>query len=231
MPTAGALALYLPVALVMAFTPGPATMFVLSRASLHGREAGLWSAAGLLTGTLGLVALAAAGLTGVLAGAPLAFDVIKTAGAAYLIYLGLRTLVASKAAARIRSAETAARDGAGGQHAGSPAGGNEVAGRSGLRLYRDGVVTELLNPKAALFYASVLPQFVDARRPDVPLQMFTLGAVFVVFGAVSLGLIAVFAASLRARRSRSAAWQAGARWLSGGVLVALGLRLAAGRVR
>jgi threonine/homoserine/homoserine lactone efflux protein len=209
----------------MAFTPGPATMFVLSRASVYGREAGLLTAAGLLTGTLGLVALAAVGLTGVLAGAPVAFDVIKTAGAAYLIYLGLRTLVVPNA----RGASRRANPGA--DHPAQPNGRAAAAGRAGLRLYRDGVVTELLNPKAALFYASVLPQFVDARRPDVTLQMFTLGAVFVVFGAVSLGLIAVFAGSLQERLRRSAAWHAGTRWVAGAVLVALGVRLAAGRAR
>jgi threonine/homoserine/homoserine lactone efflux protein len=215
MPASAALLLYIPVALIMAFTPGPATLFVLSRASSHGPRAGLLSAAGLLTGTLGLVALAALGLTGLLAGAPLVFDVVKSAGAAYLIYLGLRTLVASKG--RVGAATARGR----------PA----VHDRSGLRLYRDGVVTELFNPKAALFYASVLPQFVDARRPDVPLQMFTLGAVFVVFGALSLGLIAVFAGTLQVKLRRSAAWQAVTRWVSGGVLVALGLRLAVSRVR
>jgi threonine/homoserine/homoserine lactone efflux protein len=217
MPAAGALVLYVPVALVMAFSPGPATMLVLSRASVHGREAGLLTAAGLLTGTLGLVALAAFGLTGVLAEAPFAFDVIKSAGAAYLIYLGLRILVTTKprsAASRSAAAGAAAPE-----------------SRSGLSLYRDGVVTELFNPKAALFYASVLPQFVDTRRHDVPLQMFTLGAVFVVFGAVSLGLIAVFAGSLQTRLRRSAAWQAATRWLSGAVLVGLGVRLAVSRAR
>src|SRR5579859_895681 len=216
MPTLSALALYVPVALVQAFTPGPATLFVLSRASSHGREAGLLSAAGLLTGTLGLVALAALGLTGILEGAPFAFDVIKTAGAAYLVYLGLRTIVASRG----RAAAWAAAPGREG-----------VPARSGWQLFRDGVVTELFNPKAALFYASVLPQFVDLRRPDVPLQMFTLGAVFVVFGALSLGLIAVFAGALQAKLRQRAAWQAAARWVSGAVLVALGLRLAVSRVR
>ena len=218
MPAPGALALYIPVALVMAFTPGPATLFVLSRASALGPRAGLLSAAGLLTGTLGLVTLAALGLTGILAGAPLLFDVIKMAGAAYLVYIGLRTVVSKP---RLGAGGAAVRSGT------EPNPGR----RTHVRLYRDGVVTELFNPKAALFYASVLPQFVDARRPDVPLQMFALGAVFVVFGGVSLGLIAVFAGTLQARLRRSAAWQAATRWVSGGVLVALGLRLAAGRAR
>ncbi|HEV2356634.1 MAG TPA: LysE family translocator [bacterium] len=212
MPPWSALALYVPVALVMAFTPGPATLFVLSRASSQGRRAGLLSAAGLLTGTLALVALAAAGLTGVLAAAPLAFDVVKSAGAAYLIYLGLRVVTAAK-----------------GPAASLPAALETV--RSSGRLYRDGVLTELFNPKAALFYASVLPQFVDARRPDVPLQMFVLGAIFVVFGAVSLGLIAVFAGSLRARVLGRGVAQTVTRWVSGGILMALGLRLATSRVR
>jgi threonine/homoserine/homoserine lactone efflux protein len=153
----------------------------------------------------------------VLTEAPLAFDVIKSAGAAYLIYLGLRILAGSK------SLRTAAF--------GVPGGAGAADSQAGLRLYRDGVVTELFNPKAALFYASVLPQFVDARRPDVPLQMLTLGAVFVILGATSLGLIALFAGSLQAGLRRSVVWQAGTRWLSGAILVALGVRLAAGRAR
>jgi threonine/homoserine/homoserine lactone efflux protein len=213
MPTAAALAVYVPVALIMAFTPGPATLFVLSRASSFGQRAGLWSAAGLLAGTLALVVLAALGLTGILAGAPFAFDVVKSGGAAYLIYLGLRTLVAPGRAGAPAPAA------AGGRHLSAP------------RLFQDGVVTELFNPKAALFYASVLPQFVDTRRPDVPLQMFALGAVFVVFGAVSLGLIAIFAGALQGRLRRRGAWQALTRWVPGAVLVALGLRLAVSRVR
>jgi threonine/homoserine/homoserine lactone efflux protein len=216
MPATASLLLYLPVALVMAVTPGPATLFVLSRASAHGREAGLLTAAGLLTGTLGLVVLAAFGLTGLLAEAPLLFDVIKSAGAAYLIYLGLRILVASKGA-RVAAAPQRAVA--------------KPLARSPLSFYRDGVVTELFNPKAALFYASVLPQFVDARRPDVPFQMVTLGAVFVLFGAASLGLIAVFAGGLQSRLRRSAAWQTATRWISGAVLLALGVRLAVSRAR
>jgi threonine/homoserine/homoserine lactone efflux protein len=224
MPAPGALALYLPVALVMAFTPGPATMFVLSRASVHGREAGLVTAAGLLTGTLGLVALAALGLTGILAGAPLAFALSKTAGAAYVIYLGLRTVVGRNPPPHVPAVGVARPHRAPDPSVVAPA-------RSAPQLYRDGVVTELLNPKAALFYASVLPQFVDARRADVPLQMFALGAVFVVFGAISLGLIAMFAGSLQGRLRRSTVWQAATRWLSGAVLIALGVRLAASRAR
>jgi len=215
MPTLNALALYVPVALVMAVTPGPATLFVLSRASSYGREAGLLSAAGLLTGTTGLIALAALGLTGILEGAPFAFDVVKTAGAAYLVYLGLRTLVAPKD----RGARGAVR------------GRGDVPVRSGPLFFRDGIVTELFNPKAALFYASVLPQFVDARRQDVPVQMFALGVIFVVFGALSLGSIAFFAGTLQAKVRRGGAWQGVTRWVSGGVLMALGLRLAVSRVR
>lgn len=222
MPGLNALALFLPAALAMAFTPGPATLFVLSRASSLGPRAGLLKAAGLLTGTLGLVALAAAGLTGVLAGAPLVFDVVKSAGAAYLIYLGLRTLVTTKGIAVFSPPDTATA---------SSVAERLPLERSGLRLFRDGVVTELFNPKAALFYASVLPQFVDTRRPDVPLQMFALGSVFVVCGALSLGLIAMFAGAVQARLRRSAGWQVVTRWVSGGILVALGLRLAVSRAR
>jgi len=210
MPSVSSLALYVPVALMMAFTPGPATFFVLSRASSLGRHAGLLSAAGLLSGTLVLVALAAIGLTGVLAASPVTFEVVKSAGAIYLIYLGLRAMTAAGGVA----------DGPG-----------IVRVRSAWRLYRDGVVTELLNPKAALFYASVLPQFVDARRPDVPLQMVVLGIVFVVFGAIALTLIALCATAVKARLLGSRAWQTVMRWASGLILVGLGVRLAISEAR
>ncbi len=92
MPSFSSLAMYVPVAVMMAFAPGPATFFVLSRASSHGRHAGLLSAAGLLSGTLVLVALAAIGLTGVLAASPVIFEVVRTAGAVYLVYLGIRAI-------------------------------------------------------------------------------------------------------------------------------------------
>ncbi len=133
MPTVGSLALYVPVVLVMAFTPGPATLFVLSRSVAHGRRAGFLSAAGLLSGTLVLIVLAAEGLTNVLAASPGAFEAVKMAGAAYLVYLGLRAIAATGSSVND---------------------GTIVRGRSGWRLYRDGFVTELLNPKSALFYAS-----------------------------------------------------------------------------
>lgn len=210
MPSFSSLAVYLPVAVMMAFTPGPATFFVLSRTSSHGRYAGLLSAAGLLSGTLVLVALAAIGLTGVLAASPVCFEVVKTAGAVYLIYLGIRAITAP------------------GSITDDP---GIVRVRSPWLLYRDGVVTELLNPKAALFYASVLPQFVDARRPDVPLQMFVLGVVFVMCGSIALTLIAIFAAAVKARLLGSPAWQAAVRWASGLILVGLGVRLAISKAR
>lgn len=210
MPSFSSLALYLPIAVLMAFTPGPATFFVLSRASSHGRHAGLLSAAGLLSGTLVLVVLAAIGLTGVLAASPLSFEVVKSAGVVYLVYLGIRAITAP------------------GSTTDAP---GIVRARSAWLLYRDGVVTELLNPKAALFYASVLPQFVDARRPDVPLQMFVLGVVFVACGSIALTLIAIFAAAVKARLVGSPAWQAAVRWASGLILVGLGVRLAISKAR
>ena len=95
MPPVGSLALYVPVVLIMAFTPGPATLFVLSRSASYGRRAGFLSAAGLLSGTLVLIMLAAVGLTNVLAASPGAFEAVKMAGAAYLVYLGLHMIAAT----------------------------------------------------------------------------------------------------------------------------------------
>jgi threonine/homoserine/homoserine lactone efflux protein len=168
------------------------------------------SVAGLLSGTLVLIVLAAVGLTNVLAASPRAFEAVKMAGAAYLVYLGIRAIAAT---------------------GGAVEDGPTARGRSGWRLYRDGILTELLNPKSSLFYASILPQFVDARRSDVPAQMVVLGVVFVVFAALSLTLIAIFAAALKNLLVGSSAWRTVARWASGLILVGLGLRLAASKAR
>jgi len=211
MPSLNTLLVYVPIAVVMAFTPGPATLFVLSRASSLGRRAGLLSAAGLLSGTCVLIGLAAVGLTGVLEASPTAFAIVKDAGAAYLVYLGIRAWTATGA---FNAAEPA-----------------RAFASPGWRVYRDGAVTELLNPKAALFYASVLPQFVDATRGDVPLQMAALGGVFCVFASVSLTLIALGAGAMKARLTRHPRWLTVARRTSGLVLVGLGVRLAASRAR
>jgi len=211
MPPLSNLIVFVPVALVMAFTPGPATLFVLGRATAHGRRAGLLSAAGLLSGTLALVGCASVGLTRVLEASPVAFAIVRNAGAAYLIYLGVRACTAP-----------------GG---GVPAGRARADARPWWRLYRDGVVTELLNPKAALFYASVLPQFVDARRADVALQMVALGVVFALFASISLALIALCAGAVASRLERYPASLTVARWTSGAVLVGLGMRLAVSRTR
>jgi len=211
MPSLNTLLVYIPVAVVMAFTPGPATLFVMSRASSLGRRAGLAAAAGLLSGTCVLIGLAAAGLTGVLAASPTAFAIVKDAGAAYLVYLGIRLWAAT-----------------GGLEAGGSAAPD---GDPGWREYRRGVITEFLNPKIALFYASVLPQFVDAGRGDVPLQMAVLGGVFCVFAVVSLTLIACGGGALRARIARDPRWLTVTRRASGVVLVGLGVRLAAGGAR
>ena len=209
MPTLDTLVIYVPVAVVMAFTPGPATLFVLSRAASLGRRTGLISAAGIMSGTAVLIVLAAAGLTGVLAASPAAFEIVKDAGAAYLVYLGVRAWRAAAGADPFAGAPSSA----------IPPG----------RAYRDGIVTELLNPKAALFYASVLPQFVDPRRGAPALQVLALGAVFCARASVALSLIAFGAGSMMVRIARRPAWLVIARRVFGAVLFGVGLRLAAGR--
>ena len=209
-PPSGSLAIYIPLAVMMAFTPGPATLFVLSRASLYGSRAGLVSAAGLLSGTLVLVTFAAIGLTALLAVSAVTFEAVKTAGALYLAYLGLRTIMMA---------------------GGSLGDSGTTRVRSAWLLYREGVVTELLNPKAAFFYASVLPQFVDKERPDVPFQMLVLGVVFVVFGSVALTLIAICAAAVKARLVGNRVWRLAVGWASGLILVGLGVRLAISKAR
>ena len=190
-------------ALLLNITPGPDMLYVIGRSVGQGRKAGIVSALGIFTGCLVHIVAAAVGLAALLASSALAFDVVRYAGAAYLIYLGVRLL------ARRNGLET------------------QTPERAGLRsVFWQGVVTNVLNPKVALFFLAFLPQFVDARRGSVALQILFLGMVFDTGG--TLVNLAVARAGgrlgdLLQRSPRIARWQ---RWFTGTVFLGLGLRLA-----
>ncbi len=138
--------------------PGPNLLYIMTRSIADGRRAGVASALGVETGTLVWIAAAAAGLAAVLASSELAFNVVKWAGVAYLVYLGVRTLR---------------------RPAPIPLGGAEPLGASLRGAFLQGLIVNVLNPKVALFFLAFLPQFIDPTR-DATGQILVLGAIFFV---------------------------------------------------
>jgi threonine/homoserine/homoserine lactone efflux protein len=196
----GRLALFVAAAVALLVVPGPAVLYVVTQAVDGGRRAGLASVAGIHSGTLVHVAAATVGLSALLASSALAFDVVKFAGAAYLILVGLRRLTGRERAelpeARPRRALGA--------------------------LYRQGIVVNVLNPKTALFFLAFLPQFVDPARGPAWRQILALGLLFSVLGFVSDSTYALVAGTLGGVLRRSRGYVRAQRYVSGLVFVALG---------
>jgi threonine/homoserine/homoserine lactone efflux protein len=196
-------AVFLVAAVVLLVVPGPAVLYVVSQSIEGGRRAGLVSTLGIHCGTLVHVAAAALGLSSLLVSSARAFEAVKYAGAVYLVFLGIRTLLARRPA----EPQTAApRD-------------------SGRRLTR-GAVVQILNPKTTLFFFAFLPQFVDVGAGSVGLQVLVLGLSFAALGLLSDGAYALVAGSLAARLRRSRRAASAGRWISGGILVGLGVTAA-----
>ncbi|MBB6559561.1 threonine/homoserine/homoserine lactone efflux protein [Acidovorax soli] len=195
--------------LVLALTPGPAVVYIVARTVAQGRACGLASVLGVALGNLGNAIGAALGLAALFAVSSAAFTVVKWAGAAYLVYLGLRMWFARPAEA---------------------SNGGAAAARQPLaRVFRDGFVVALLNPKTSLFFAAFLPQFMDAQGSALA-QTLALGCTFVAIAACT-DLFYVLAASLVAPRlgqaTRHAVWGnrlAGTSFIGLGVLTAMGSR-------
>jgi threonine/homoserine/homoserine lactone efflux protein len=201
LPESGALAVFVVAALVLLVIPGPAVLYIVAQSVSRGRLAGIVSMLGIQVGGLVHVAAAAAGLSALLVRSSVAFNAVKYAGAAYLIFLGVRRLL-------------------GKDDVEAPGTRPEKSLR---RLFAQGVVINVLNPKTALFFFSFLPQFVDVDAGSVALQIATLGLVFILLATLSDGLYALAAGSaagwLRGRRG----FARGERYTTGSVLVGLGV--------
>lgn len=190
--------------------PGPNMLYVLTRAMAGGRRVGLISVAGVGVGQLANTAAAALGLSAVLAQSALAFSVVKWAGACYLVYLGLKTLLGGRAVPD-------ERDGEGGGSAGT----EELA-----RVFRQGALSSVLNPPLALFFLSYLPQFVDRQAGHVAAQLLALGLLYTLLALSIYGAVALCSGTVGGWL-RERAWVGVAlRWASGCVFVGMGLRLA-----
>jgi threonine/homoserine/homoserine lactone efflux protein len=195
------LLLFVTGAALLLVIPGPAVAYVVSRSIGHGRAAGLVSVTGIVVGTLLHVTAATLGLSALLASSALAFQFIKYLGAAYLIYLGIRTL---------RRDDSQFLQAANGE-------------RRLLRIFVQGVLVNLLNPKTALFFLAFLPQFVDPSLGHPSLQIFQLGVLFALMGWISDSLWAVLAGTVAERFRSSVRLRRAQRNVSGGALIALGL--------
>jgi threonine/homoserine/homoserine lactone efflux protein len=206
MPTLPTLALFCMTALALLIVPGPVVLYVTARSAAQGFRAGVASVLGVHTGTAVHLAAAVAGLSALLVTSAVAFTTIRWVGAAYLIVLGLRTI--TRGATASDHAVTAAR-------------------RSLQRLYLDGVLVNLLNPKTALFFLAFLPQFIQPERAPVWSQTLVLGLVLIALGLCSDGLYALAGARAgrwwRARMVTTPTPRSKSHVAEGGVLIGLGL--------
>ncbi|KUJ70982.1 lysine transporter LysE [Streptomyces albus subsp. albus] len=199
---------FLGACLLIAASPGPSTVLII-RQSLRSRRAGMMTVLGNETGVFVWGVVAACGLTALLAASQLAYDAMRIVGAAVLIGFGVQAL-------------RAARRGSTEGFAPEPSG--TAAGISGWRSYRSGLLLNLANPKAAVFAMSFLPQFVPAGMPEFP-TMIGLAAVWAVFEVGYYGLYVYFVGRMRAVLNRAAV-RSRLEQVSGGVLLALGVKLA-----
>lgn len=203
MPDLHSLTLFVLAGLALNVTPGPDMLYVAARGASEGRAAGIASALGIGAGTLVHIALVAGGLAAVLTAVPVAYTAIRIAGALYLIYLGVRALLSRQAAA---------------------VGALQPA--SLWVIFRQGVITNVLNPKVALFFLAFLPQFVDPSRGSTALQVVLLGLLFDTTGTIVNLLVALFSSRAAGRLRSPGRGSRVMQRLTGGVFVALGLRLA-----
>ena len=193
-------------ALLMALTPGPNMVYLISRSICQGRRAGVISLFGVVAGFLVHMFTAAVGLTALFMAVPLAYEILKWAGAAYLLYLAWQAV---KPGAR------------------SPFEARDLPQDSPRKLFAMGFLTNLLNPKIAVFYLAIFPQFVSPAHGSVFVQSVVLGLTQIVFSfSVNLS-IALSAAKLARWFQHNRRWLAVQRYVMGGVLAALAVRLAA----
>jgi len=196
--------LFMGAALVLLLVPGPAVLYITARSASQGRVAGLVSVLAIETANFIQAVAAALGLSAILLSSALAFDIVKYLGAAYLIYLGFRKLLASD-------------DGAD---------GGVIKHESLSRIYWQGFAVNILNPKTALFFFAFLPQFVDPSKGNVISQNLLLGAIFVSMAIITDSMYALLTSSIAGRLSGNRRFQKGGRYFAGLVYVGLGITTA-----
>ena len=205
MPDATSLIAFAAIALGMVLTPGPNMVYLVSRSISQGRAAGLISLGGVALGFVFYMLCAAFGITAIVMAVPYAYDTLRVAGALYLLYLAWQALrPGGRSAFEVRSLP---RD-------------------SNRKLFFMGFLTNLLNPKIAVLYLSLLPQFIDPAKGSVFQQSLVLGGTQVAISVSVNALIAVSAGSIAALLATRPRWVLVQRWLMGTVLAGLALRMA-----
>ena len=197
-------ALFTAVSWALIIAPGPDMFYVITRAMTHGRRAGIVSAVGVVSGILVHTTAAALGLTVLFQSSALAFLVVKYLGAAYLIYLGFKGW---------RNKDTFSLQ--------APAANTSLSA-----LFGQGLMSNVLNPKIGIFFLAFLPQFVNQGSSQVTLQMASLGLTFAFFGLCFLVTVGYFAGTVGAWLTQRPQYTNTLRWLNGGILIGLGVRLA-----
>lgn len=203
MPSSASFGLFLTAAFILAVSPGPGMLYVLARSLRGGRREGIASSLGTALGGLGHVLAASLGFSVILATSAVAFGAVKYTGATYLIYLGLRTLLREE-----------------GQHHDTP-----LAGGDTRRAFRQGIVTEALNPKTARFFLAFLPQFINPAAAAIP-QLILIGGLSVLLNTSADLVVALLAGPIGSRLQTSARFHRGQRAASGGALIGLGAYVA-----
>ncbi len=198
------LLLFASIIIVLALTPGPDVIYITTRGIAQGSKAALLSTAGICLGYLVYTMLAALGISALLQTSAIAFDVVRYAGASYLVYLGIRALLNKHAGPLTQGAVNPL-----------PAG----------RLLQQGILTSLLNPKGILVFAALLPQFATPRLGGVPWQMTALGLTFTLICLCVYGGYAYLSGRLGEKLATQPRFASLLRWLSGSVLIGLGARL------
>ena len=201
MPSLGTYAVFLATALALLAIPGPAVLYVVTRSIEMGRRGGIASVAGITTGTVVHVTLAAAGVSSLILASRVAFDGVKYVGAAYLVFLGVRRLLT-----KTEEHEAEA-----------------PVPRTRRRAYTQGVVVNLTNPKTIVFIFAFIPQFVDPNARHVWLQVLVLGLSFAALGFLSDSAYALAAGTIADRLRGARGVARFQRWFGGSILVALGV--------
>jgi threonine/homoserine/homoserine lactone efflux protein len=200
------LALFMTATLALNLAPGPDMLYVSTRSLTQGRRAGVISALGIAAGAVVHTVAIASGLAALLHAVPLAYEIVRYAGAAYLIWLGVQALRGKAGAAS----------------------GKPLDRTSEWAIFRQGAITNILNPKVALFFLAFLPQFVDPARGSVALQIVVLGCLFNTSGTLVNIAVAYLAASAGRWLGTRGPFERAFRWLTASVFIGLGLRLALG---
>lgn len=189
---------------LLVVAPGPDVIYVLTRGIAQGRKAGLAAALGFASGCVFHTVLAAVGIAALIRSSDLAFDLVRYAGAAYLVYIGIQAL-RHRSSFSIEGASDA---------------------KALMAIYKQSVIGNVLNPKVTLFFLAFLPQFVNPQAGNVGLQMALLGAIFMVVTVVVFGAVAIFAAMIGDWVRRKPAIGERLNVFAGLTFIALGIRVA-----